>query len=99
MMDSSQAFRTDPVAAGISGVWSAQNIEAAWGANYGAVKLPTYTCAGQQVQMASFSGYKMVGVNAYSKRAGLGIKSLQTGLQTNRIRNCVLRKDSRDRQI
>ena len=62
------------VAAGISGVWSAQNIEAAWGANYGAVKLPTYTCAGQQVQMASFSGYKMVGVNAYSKHTDWALK-------------------------
>ena len=55
------------VIAGVSGVWNASAIQAAWGSNYGAVKLPTYTCAGQQVQMASFAGYKMVGVNAYSK--------------------------------
>lgn len=54
------------VAAGVSGVWNANAIEKAWGKNYGAVKLPTYTCAGRQVQMASFTGYKMVGVNAYS---------------------------------
>lgn len=62
------------VAAGISGVWSAQNIEAAWGANYGAVKLPTYTCAGQQVQMSSFTGYKMMGVNAYSEHKEWALK-------------------------
>jgi arabinogalactan oligomer/maltooligosaccharide transport system substrate-binding protein len=54
------------VIAGVSGVWDATSVEAAWGSDYGAVKLPTYTCAGQQVQMASFAGYKMVGVNAYS---------------------------------
>lgn len=54
------------VIAGVSGVWDATAIEAAWGKNYGAVKLPTYTCAGKQVQMASFAGYKMVGANAYS---------------------------------
>ncbi len=54
------------VIAGVSGVWDATTIEAAWGKNYGAVKLPTYTCAGKQVQMASFAGYKMVGANAYS---------------------------------
>lgn len=54
------------VIAGISGVWNATAIKAAWGEDYGAVKLPTYTCAGTQVQMASFTGYKMVGVNAYS---------------------------------
>lgn len=52
--------------AGVSGVWNANAIDKAWGKNYGAVKLPTYTCAGKQVQMASFTGYKMVGVNAYS---------------------------------
>ena len=55
------------VIAGVSGVWNANALEQLWGENYGAAKLPTYTCAGQQVQMASFSGYKMVGVNAYSK--------------------------------
>lgn len=62
------------VAAGISGVWNATAVAEAWGSNYGAVALPTYTCAGQQVQMASFSGYKMVGVNAYSKYPEWGLK-------------------------
>lgn len=57
------------VIAGISGVWSATALEEAWGGNYGAVKLPTYTCAGQQVQMSSYAGYKMVGANAYSPYA------------------------------
>lgn len=54
------------VIAGISGVWNATTIKEAWGEDYGAVKLPTYTCNGQQIQMASFTGYKMVGVNSYS---------------------------------
>ena len=40
----------------------------------GAVKLPTYTCAGQQIQMASFTGYKMMGVNAYSKHKDWALK-------------------------
>lgn len=56
------------VIAGVSGVWDASAVEAAWGSDYGAVKLPTYTCAGNQVQMASFAGYKMVGANAYSNQ-------------------------------
>ena len=55
------------IIAGISGVWNAVPVEEAWGSGYGASRLPSYTCAGQQVQMASFSGYKLVGVNAYSK--------------------------------
>lgn len=54
------------VVAGVSGVWNDNVVKDAWGDNYGAVKLPTYTCAGQQIQMASFAGYKMLGVNAYS---------------------------------
>lgn len=58
------------VIAGISGVWNAVAIQEAWGADYGACKLPTYTVNGEQVQMASFTGYKMMGVNAYSKHLG-----------------------------
>ena len=55
------------VIAGVSGVWNAVAIEEAWGADTGASKLPTYTCDGRQIQMASFSGCKLIGVNAYSK--------------------------------
>lgn len=54
------------VIAGVSGVWNAQAMEEAWGKDFGAAKLPSYTCAGRQIQMASFSGYKLIGVNAYS---------------------------------
>ena len=54
------------VIAGVSGVWNAVAIQEAWGDNMGAAKLPSYTCAGKQVQMASFSGCKLIGVNAYS---------------------------------
>ena len=56
------------VVAGVSGVWNAMAIEQAWGENFGAAKLPLFTCAGQEVQMASFSGYKLIGVNAYSQQ-------------------------------
>lgn len=55
------------IIAGINGVWNAVAVEQAWGKNFGAAKLPSYSCAGQQVQMASFSGYKLIGVNAYSE--------------------------------
>ena len=59
--------KNETVIAGISGVWNAATIKEAWGEDSGAVKLPTYTCNGQQIQMASFTGYKMVGVNSYSE--------------------------------
>lgn len=55
------------VVAGVSGVWNSVAVEEAWGENTGATKLPTYTCNGSQVQMASFSGCKLIGVNAYSE--------------------------------
>ena len=62
-----EGVRDGSVIAGVSGVWNAVAIQEAWGGNMGAAKLPAYTCRGQQVQMASFSGCKLVGVNAYSK--------------------------------
>lgn len=62
------------IVAGVSGVWNAAEIKKVWGNDYGAVKLPTYTCAGQQIQMSSFTGYKMMGVNAYSKHKDWALK-------------------------
>ncbi|MDE6938759.1 MAG: extracellular solute-binding protein, partial [Lachnospiraceae bacterium] len=55
------------VIAGISGVWNSVAVSESWGENTGAAKLPTYTCNGKQLQMASFSGCKLIGVNAYSE--------------------------------
>ena len=69
-----EGVKNGSVAAGVSGMWDASAVKAAWGDNMGVIKLPTYTCAGQQIQMASFKGYKMVGVNAYSKYPEWGLK-------------------------
>lgn len=55
------------VIACVSGVWDESTIKAEWGDDYGAAKLPTYTCAGKQVQMSCYFGYKMMGVNPYSE--------------------------------
>ena len=62
-----EGVRNGTVIAGVSGVWNAVAVQEAWGENAGAAKLPTYTCGGGQIQMASFSGCKLVGGNAYSK--------------------------------
>lgn len=51
----------------VSGVWDIASMKQAFGDDYGACKLPTYTCAGRQVQMASFTGYRLLGVNSYSR--------------------------------
>lgn len=54
------------VIACVSGVWDESTIKSAWGQNYAASKLPTYTCAGKQIQMSCYFGYKMLGINPYS---------------------------------
>ncbi|MBR3683914.1 MAG: extracellular solute-binding protein [Lachnospiraceae bacterium] len=56
------------IIAGVNGTWNATTAQDAWGDNYAAVKLPTYTVAGQQAQMCSFAGFKLVGVSAYSEQ-------------------------------
>ena len=58
------------IIAGVSGTWNAAVAAQVWGDSYAAAKLPTYRIAGQNVQMASFSGFKLVGVNAYSAHVG-----------------------------
>lgn len=64
-----EGVQNGTIIAGVSGIWNAVAVEKAWGSDFGASKLPSYTCAGQQIQMASFSGYKLIGVNAYSENA------------------------------
>lgn len=51
----------------VSGVWDAAIVEEAFGSQYGACKLPSYACGGKQVQMSSFTGYRLLGVNSYSR--------------------------------
>lgn len=53
----------DTICAGVSGAWNAAAIQEKLGDNYAATKLPTFTMGGEQVQMASFGGYKLMGVN------------------------------------
>lgn len=56
------------IIAGINGTWNAVNIEEAYGENYAATKLPEYTVAGDSVQMCSFAGYKLIGVNSATEQ-------------------------------
>lgn len=58
------------VIAGVNGPWNAKTAQEAWGDDFAATKLPTFKAGGKDIQMGSFAGYKMVGVNPYSKNAG-----------------------------
>ncbi|MBP5331432.1 MAG: extracellular solute-binding protein [Lachnospiraceae bacterium] len=60
--------------AGVSGIWDENAIKEAWGDNYAATKLPTYTVSGKQLQMSSYAGYKLVGVNSYSANVSWAAK-------------------------
>ncbi len=57
------------IAAGVSGTWNAADISGILGDNYAATKLPTFTVAGEQVQMSSFAGFKLIGVNKLTAHA------------------------------
>ena len=61
------------VCAVVSGTWDAGAAETAFGEGYAATKLPTFTCADKQVQMSCYSGFKLMGVNAYSKNSGWAV--------------------------
>ncbi|MFA6755594.1 MAG: extracellular solute-binding protein [Bacilli bacterium] len=55
------------VAAGCNGIWNSSTVEANYGANYAATKLPEYKVDGSYVQQRSIAGFKLFGVNKYSK--------------------------------
>ena len=65
-------FNDGSIVAAVSGIWNKTTIEGYLGENFAAAKLPTYTFdkgkpTQEQVQLVSFAGYKLMGVNNYSK--------------------------------
>lgn len=69
--EDAQAFALNgEMIADVNGTWATPGFKEAYGDGYAAVKLPTFTVNGEQVQMGSFAGYKFVGVNAHSKNTG-----------------------------
>lgn len=64
----SAGFAEDPstVAAGVDGSWNAATVSSVLGDDYGAAKLPTINVDGEDKQIISMHGYKLIGVNAMS---------------------------------
>ena len=54
-------------AAAISGTWNAETIKQLLGENMGVCVLPKITVKDEQVQLSGYMGYKLIGVNGYSK--------------------------------
>lgn len=63
----SSGFSNGACGAGIDGSWNSSVDKEALGENLGATKLPTINVNGEDKQMISMYGYKMIGVNAASK--------------------------------
>jgi arabinogalactan oligomer/maltooligosaccharide transport system substrate-binding protein len=63
-------FEKGTVIAAVSGSWNATDLQRVLGENLGTAKLPTVTIEGEQVQLSSYAGYKLIGVNGYSKNKG-----------------------------
>ena len=65
-------FNDGSIICAVSGIWNKTTIQNYLGDNFGVAKLPTYTLNkgkpnAEQVQLVSFAGYKLLGVNNYSK--------------------------------
>jgi arabinogalactan oligomer/maltooligosaccharide transport system substrate-binding protein len=65
-------FNDGSIVAAVTGIWNRSAIERYLGENFAVAKLPTYTfdrgsISESQVQLVSFAGYKLMGVNNYSK--------------------------------
>lgn len=58
------------ICAAVNGTWNAAVASDSWGENYGACKLPTIKIAGEDCQMGSFSGCKLIGVNPHAENLG-----------------------------
>ena len=65
------------VAAGVSGIWNAKSVEGQLGENMGVAKLPAVKIAGEQKQLVTFMGCKLIGVNGFSKNKGEAHKLAQ----------------------
>lgn len=65
-------FNDGTIVAAVSGIWNKTTIQSYLGDNFAAAKLPSYTlnkgaANEEQVQLTAFAGYKLMGVNNYSK--------------------------------
>lgn len=68
-LDFKPAVADGSIAAGVNGPWNVDSVRQAWGDDMRICKLPTYTlpATGEQLQMWSFAGFKLVGVNKHTQ--------------------------------
>ncbi len=71
--DITNQIASGSVCAVVSGTWDAEAAQTAFGDGYAATCLPTFTVGDDQVQQGAFSGYKLIGVNAYTEQPGWAV--------------------------
>ena len=71
-------FADGSIVAATTGIWNRTSIEKSLGENFAVAKLPSYTFKSgereEQTQLVSFAGYKLIGVNNYSKEKAEAMK-------------------------
>ena len=65
------------IGAAVSGTWNAAKIKELLGDNMGVIKLPKATIGGEEVQLSGYMGFKLIGVNGFSKNKGEAHKLAQ----------------------
>ncbi len=68
--DLSNQIASGNLCAVVDGTWDADAAQTAFGDGYKATKLPTFTCNGNQLQQYTYTGSKLIGVNALSENVG-----------------------------
>lgn len=84
---------TQGAIAGISGTWHANTFTGILGENIGMIKLPTFTNGlGQQVQLGSMVGAKLIGVNGFTKSPAIAhqFANFLTNADTQKARALAL---------
>ncbi len=64
-------------AAVITGIWNKETISQLLGENMGVCVLPKVNIGGEEVQLSGYFGYKLMGVNGFSKNKGEAMKLAQ----------------------
>ena len=65
-----QGTKDGKLVATVNGSWNEKAYQEALGDGFACAKLPSFKVDGKDVQMGSFAGYKLLGVNPYSKNVG-----------------------------
>ena len=68
--DISNQIKSGSLCAAVSGCWDSQVAAEAFGDNYMACRLPSFTAGGKEVPGGAVASYKLMGVNAHSQNTG-----------------------------